>query len=68
MEKENKKGVRRVEDGLLLVVPTRVYGKPLKALIDGGATRCFITPSYVARVGLKGIPHDLFLELGNGEK
>ena len=25
--KENKKGVRRVENGLLLVVPTKIYGK-----------------------------------------
>ena len=32
------------------------------------ATRCFITPSCVNYVGLKGIPHDVFLELGNGEK
>ena len=32
------------------------------------ATRCFITPSCVNYVGLKGIPHDVFLELGNGAK
>ena len=37
--KENKKMSRRVEDGLLLVVPARIYGKPVKALIDSGATR-----------------------------
>ena len=66
--KENKKGVRRVEDGLLLVVPTKIYGKSVRALIDSGATRCFITPSCVNYVGLKGIPRDVFLELGNGEK
>ena len=53
---------------MLLVVPARIYGKQAKTLIDSGAARCFITPSYVARVGLKGIPHDVFLELGNGEK
>ena len=68
MENKNKTGVRRVEDRLLLVVPARIYGKQAKTLIDSGAARCFITPSYVARVGLKGIPHDVFLELGNGEK
>ena len=45
-----------------------IYGKPIRALIDSGATRCFITPSYVNYVGLKGIPRDVFLELGNGEK
>ena len=33
MEKERKKGSRRVEDGLLLVVSTRICGKTIKALI-----------------------------------
>ena len=55
-------------DGLLLVVPTQIYGKIVKTLIDSGATRCFVTPSYVARVALKGMPQDVFLELGNGQK
>ena len=66
--KRKKNSVRKLEDGLLLVVPARIYGKVVKALINSGATRCFVTPSYVARVGLKGIPRDMFLELGNGEK
>ena len=66
--KEKKKGIRRVQDGLLLVVPTKIYGKSVRALIDSGATRCFITPSCVNYVGLKGIPRDVFLELGTGEK
>ena len=29
MEKERKKVIRRVEDGLLLVVPTEIYGKSI---------------------------------------
>ena len=66
--KENKTMSRKVEDGLPLVVPTRIYGKQVKALIDSGATRCFVTPSCVAAVGLKGISRDSFLELGNGGK
>ena len=66
--KKHKNFYRKIEDGLLLVVPTRIYAKEVKALIDSGATRCFVTPSYVAKVGLKGIPRDVFLELGNGEK
>ena len=45
-----------------------IYGKPVRALIDSGATRCFITPSCANYVGLKGLLRDLFLELGNGEK
>ena len=66
--KQNKKGSRRVEDGLLLVIPTKIYGKSVRALIDSGATRCSITPSCVNYVGLKDIPRGVFLELGNGEK
>ena len=59
---------RTIIDGLLLVVTTKVYGKEVKTLIDSGATRCFVTPSCVTRVGLKGISQDTFLELGNGQK
>ena len=59
---------RTINDGLLLVVPTKVYGKEVKTLIDRGATRCFVIPPYVTRVGLKGISQNTFLELGNGQK
>ena len=59
---------RTIDDGLLLVVSTKVYGKEVKTLIDSGATRCFVTPSCVTRVGLKGISQNTFLELGNGQK
>ena len=51
-----------------MVVATRIYGKPVRALIDSSATRCFVTLACVTTVGLKGQPHDTFLELGNGEK
>ena len=37
---KHKNYCRSVEDGLLLVVSARIYGKPLRALIDSGATRC----------------------------
>ena len=81
-EKSTKKGVsegsatlemvnkfkRTIGDGLLLVVPTKVYGKEVQSLIDSGATRCFVTPSCITRVGLKGIYQNTFLELGNGQK
>ena len=59
---------RRIEDGLLLVVSTKISGHIVKALIDSGATRCFVTPAYVTTCGLKAKPRDVFLELGNGEK
>ena len=68
MTKEKEKNIRRIEYGLLLVVPARIFGKSVRALIDSGATRCFVSPSCVATVGLKGVPRDIFLELGNGEK
>ena len=59
---------RTISDGLLLVVPTKVYEKEVKTVIDSGATRCFVTPSYVTRLGLKGISQNTFLKLGNGQK
>ena len=51
-----------------MVVPARIYGKEVKSLIDTGATRCFVIPSGATAVGLKDVPQDIFLELGNGEK
>ena len=65
---QQNKFSRTIEDGLLLVVPTKIYGKEVKTLIDSGATRCFVTPSCVTKVGLKGVPRDVFLELGNGQR
>ena len=65
---KTQKKERNVEDGLLLVVSASIYGKQVRALIDSGATRCFVTPACVTAVGLKGTPRDVFLELGNGEK
>ena len=35
------------EDGILLIVPIRIYGKVFRALIDSGASRCFISPKVV---------------------
>ena len=59
---------RFVDDGLLLVVTARINGHAVRALIDSGATRCFVTPVCVTIVGLMGKPQDTFLELGNGQK
>ena len=65
---KNQENERTLEDGLLLVVSASIYGKSVRALIDNGATKCFVTPTCVTAVGLKGTPRDVFLELGNGEK
>ena len=67
IESQNK-FPRSVDDGLLLVVTAKINGHPVRAMIDSGATRCFITPACVTTVGLKGKPQDTFLELGNGQK
>ena len=66
--KKHKNFYRKLKGGQLLVVSPMIYGKRGRALINSGATRCFITPFCVNYVGLKGIPRDVFLELGNGEK
>ena len=66
--KQQNKIHRTIDDGLLLVVPARINGHTVCALIDSGATRCFVTPACVTAVGLKGTPQDVFLELGNGQK
>ena len=65
---KTQKKDRSIENGLLMVVAMRIYGKPVRALIDSGTTRCFVTPACVTTIGLKGQPCDTFLELGNGEK
>ena len=40
----------------------------MRAPIDNGATRCFVTPGCMTAIGLKGKPHNIFLELGNEDK
>ena len=71
-EKEKGKKKRKIErveeDGILLIVPTRINGKVFTALIDSGATRCFVTPECSTIAGLSCVPHDTFLELGNGAR
>ena len=56
------------EDGILLVVPVRIFGHEIRALIDSGATRCFISPAGVMQCGLTVESHNTFLELGDGKK
>ena len=59
---------RTPEDGVLLIVPVVIKGKICKALIDSGATRCFVSPSCMTVAGLQGKRSDTFLELGNGQR
>ena len=64
--KNYKKLVRAESDGILLVVPVTINGKVFSALIDSGATRCFVTQECSTVAGLSCVPCDVFLELGNG--
>ena len=59
---------RTPEDGVLLIVPIVIRGKIFKALVDSGATRCFVSPSCMTVAGLQGKRSDTFLELGNGQR
>ena len=59
---------RSEEDGILLIVPARIFGQELRALIDSGASRNFISPAGVTQCGLTVEAHNTFLELGDGNK
>ena len=59
---------RKPPDGILLIVPVVIQGKIFKALIDSGATRCFVSPSCMTVAGLQGKRSDTFLVLANGQR
>ena len=59
---------RSEEDGILLIVPARIFGREIRALVDSGATRNFISPAGVTQCGLTVQSHNTFLELGDGKK
>ena len=56
------------EVGILLVVPTWIFGHEIRALIDSDATRSFISLARVTQWGLTIESHNTFLELGDGKK
>ena len=69
MKKMKKsENVRDEEDGVLFIVPVRIYGNVFRALVDSGASRCFVSPEVVQTTQFQWEPHDTFLELGNGER
>ena len=62
------KNNRAAEDGLLLVVNAQIGGHTLHALIDSGATRCYVHPQFTTMSQLE-VGHDkVALELANGTK
>ena len=60
--------LRSIDDGILLVVPARISGHCVRALVDSGASESFISPSTVTRCGLDTVQHSTFLELADGTK
>ena len=66
-EDEKSENPRKIEDGILLVVSARIFGHKVRALIDSGATRCFIASGALLPLGLKSTSEDTLLELGNGD-
>ena len=59
---------RSVSDGVLFKIVVRISGRKLIALIDSGASRCYVAPETAADCKLhleKEKPH---LELGDGSK
>ena len=59
---------RRVKDGILFRVTLSVAGRNLVALIDSGASQCYISPDAVAICELECQPVEVHLELANGSK
>ena len=59
---------RAEEDGILLVVPARIFSHEVRALTDSDATQNFISPAGVMQCGLTVESHNTFLELRDGKK
>ena len=59
---------RRVKDGILFRVTVSVAGRELIALIDSGASQCYMSPDAVAICELDCQPAEIHLELADGSK
>ena len=60
--------VRQVTDGLLLKLAVSIAGRRLVALVDSGASRCYMSPETVTSLGLLTSPALVHLELVDGSK
>ena len=60
--------VRQVTDGLLLKLAVSIAGRRLVALVDSGASRCYMSPEIVTSLGLITSPAQVHLELADGSK
>ena len=59
---------RQVTDGVLLKLTVSIAGRQLIALVDSGASRCYMSPETVTAVGLQTSPALVHLELADGSK
>ena len=58
----------QARDGTLLRVPLRVNGHRVMALIDCGASRCYMDSKAVVKIDLVPVYEHVLLELGDGTK
>ena len=59
---------RSVSDGVLFKIAVHISGRKLIALIDSGASRCYIAPEIAATCELHLEKEKLHLELADGSK
>ena len=59
---------REIDDGILFKVKVSMYGRTYTALIDSGASRCYVSPETVDLLELQCTPELVHLELADGSK
>ena len=59
---------RCIRDGVLLHGPASINGRRLTALIDSGASRCYMSPNTAAQCNLRLEKEMMYLELADGSK
>ena len=59
---------RSQDDGILLIVPARLYGHKVQCLVDSGATRCYMSPDIQLAAGINCTASETFLELADGTR
>ena len=59
---------RAKEDSVLLIIPIKINGQIAHALIDSGATRCYMAPGLILAAGIHCISPNSLLELADGTK
>ena len=62
------KNRRKIQEEVLLMVPTRIFGHPIQALIDGRGNRGFTLVNGIKPLELSTMKQQIFLELGDGQK